>query len=116
MTTVAMPVTEKLVRESTLQTSFRTIASKFGDGYEQVAPDGINNIIDTWDLVWATLTTTEYQTVMTALKSVGTWGTITWIPCNETISKKFRLASGISTAREGSLYKITATVRQVFDL
>jgi phage-related protein len=31
---------------------YRTRSSKFGDGYEQVAGDGINNRVDSWSLTF----------------------------------------------------------------
>jgi phage-related protein len=34
-------------------TTYRTLISQFGDGYSQVAADGINNTYDTWTLSFA---------------------------------------------------------------
>lgn len=116
MTTIAMPVVSKISIESTRKVSFNKIAAKFGDGYEQSAPNGINNKIDSWDITWGGLSSSEYQTIMTALTSIGAWGTITWTPCDETVQKKFRIDGDIATNREGSLYKVSCNIRQVFDL
>ena len=116
MTTVAMPVVNKITLDSSLKVSFSQISAKFGDGYEQVAPNGINNTIDTWDITWGALSTTEFQTVITALKSVGTWGIITWTPCDETVQKKFRITGDITRTREGTFYKVSCTLKQVFDV
>lgn len=32
--------------------AYRTRSSKFGDGYEQVAGDGPNNLVDSWSLTF----------------------------------------------------------------
>jgi phage-related protein len=34
-------------------TTYRTLKAQFGDGYSQVAADGINNVYDTWTLSFA---------------------------------------------------------------
>ena len=52
MTTVAMPVVSKITLDSSLKIGFSQIAAKFGDGYEQIAPNGLNNPFDTWDITW----------------------------------------------------------------
>jgi phage-related protein len=31
---------------------FRTLSARFGDGYEQTAPDGINNKLESWPLTF----------------------------------------------------------------
>jgi phage-related protein len=111
-----MPVTGKISLESTLKVVFNQLLSKFGDGYEQVAPNGLNNVIDTWDIIWGGLTTSEYQTVMTALRSVGTWGVLLYTPCDEPLAKKFRVAGDVTATREGTTYKVTTQLRQVFDI
>ena len=116
MTTIAMPVVNKITLDSSLKVSFTQIAAKFGDGYEQIAPYGLNNTVDNWDIMWGALTTTEFQTVIAALKSVGTWGIITWTPCDETAQKKFRISGDINRVREGTFYKVTCSIRQVFDV
>lgn len=116
MTTVTMPVVSKITLDSSLSVKFNQISAKFGDGYEQIAPNGVNNIVDTWSITWGALTTSEYQTVITALKSVGTWGIITWTPCDETVQKKFRISGDISRTRSGTLYTVACTLRQVFDV
>jgi phage-related protein len=116
MTTVAMPVVNKITLNSSLKVGFSQISAKFGDGYEQIAPNGLNNILDTWDIVWGALTTAEFQTVIAVLKSVGTWGIITWTPCDETVQKKFRISGDITRTREGTFYNVTCTIRQVFDV
>jgi phage-related protein len=116
MTSIAIPLPSKISLESTKKTTFRQVAAQFGDGYTQVAPNGLNNRIDTWDIVWGGLSSSEKTTVETAINSIGTWGTFLWTPCDETIQKKFRISGDISYQREGTRYKVTLSLKQVFDI
>jgi phage-related protein len=34
---------------------FRTLAVNFGDGYNQTIQDGLNNVVETWQLSWQAL-------------------------------------------------------------
>lgn len=114
MATVAMPVTNKISIVSDLEVKFRKLSVSYGDGYEQTAPDGINNTFDVWNLTWGGLSSTERNTVMTALRSVGTWGTLTWTPCDETVQKKYQIEGSIKSTREGAFYRVSCQVKQVF--
>lgn len=103
--------------ESTKKTEFKQVAAQFGDGYSQVAPHGLNNRVDSWDIVWGGLTSAEKNTVQDAIDSVGTWGIVTWTPCDETVQKKFRFTGEVSYNREGNFsYRISASIKQVFDI
>ena len=31
---------------------YRTESNEFGDGYEAITPDGLNNIVESWNVVW----------------------------------------------------------------
>lgn len=76
-TTTALPLPNKITNDSDKTTSFRELLGQFGDGYQQVAPNGINNKIDSWNIVWGVLTESEMHTVESALDSVGSWGILT---------------------------------------
>lgn len=111
-----MPLPSKISLESSKKVGFRQVSAQFGDGYEQVAPLGLNNRFDTWDLTWGALSSSEKNTVETALNSIGTWGILTWTPCDEIVQKKFRVTGDTTYQREGTLYKISLTVKEVFDI
>ena len=112
-----MPLPEKISRDSSKTTTFRQVTAQFGDSYSQVAPNGINNKIDTWDIVWGGLDTAQYQTVTTAIESVGSWGVLTWTPCNESVQKKFRISGDVKYTHEGTgTFRVEISVKQVFDL
>lgn len=115
----ALPLTNRLLTDTSKNVSFNSMSAKFGDGYEQVAPKGLNNKIDNWDIAWVGLTLTEVTTITDVLDSVGTWGILTWTPFNETVAKKFRLTGDGYTVEKpgrGTLRKITCRLHQVFDI
>jgi phage-related protein len=119
MTTTALPLPTKIVLDSDKSVSFRAISSRFGDGYQQIAPNGINNRVASWNIEWAPLTLAEKDTVESVLDSVGSWGILTWTPCMETVQLKFRMSNEgyhrKSLSKVG-LYSISCKLVQVFDI
>lgn len=119
ITTTALPVPERIIIDSTKTAAFREMSAQFGDGYQQVAPQGINFKIDTWSITWAPLTSAQKTTVETALDANGSWGVYTWIPLGETVSKKFRVTKDGYTRQSlnrGNLFSISCKLVQVFDV
>jgi phage-related protein len=116
MTTIAMPFATKVTRDSIGEVTFNAISAKFGEGYKQSAPDGINATPDKWEITIGPLTPAERDTAITALRTVGTWGIITWTPMDESVSKNFQVrdGTGIRSIRVGKLYKISFSIDQVF--
>ena len=118
-TTTALPLPNKITNDSDKTTSFRELLGQLGDGYQQVAPNGINNKIDSWSIVWGILTESEMHTVENALDSVGSWGILTYAPYGRSTSK-FRMdKSGYSTKSKGrgnGVYSVSCKINQVFDL
>lgn len=119
MTTTALPLTAKITIDSDKTVIFSEVSAQFGDGYEQVAPKGLNNIRESWTIQWGALTTTEKDTVVTALNTVGSWGILTWTPCGDSTQKLYRLSKdGYSVKREGAnnVFSVSCSLRQVFDI
>jgi phage-related protein len=119
MTTTALPLPNKIALSSDKSVSFRAISSQFGDGYQQIAPNGINVKVASWNVEWGALTLTERNTVETVLDSVGSWGILTWTPTNETVQLKFRITNeGYSrkTLNRNGVFSISCKLVQVFDI
>ena len=116
MTTIALPYPNKVTRDSDSELTFRAISAKFGEGYKQSAPDGINATIENWNITIGPLKPAERVIALTAFKTVGTWGTITWTPYDETVQLNFQIKEGtsIKSVRVGKLYKLILTLEQVF--
>jgi len=118
MTTTALPITNKLLISCSKSPEFIEVSAKYGDGYGQSAPKGLNNVVDHWNLEWGGLTLSEKTTLETFFKQVGSWGLVSWTPLDESISKKFRIdRSGYTVSKVGkSSFKITCKANQVFDI
>ena len=119
MTEIAMPVSNKITRDSPLELKFKEISAKMGDGYDQVAPLGLNPVIESYEISWAGLTQVEYQQVLTAIKTVGTWGVLLWTPPDETVQKKFRIPAGSGfkrTRARNGVYQASVSIEECFDL
>ena len=111
----ALPLTTYIAQGSTVTYRNRVLQAKFGDGYDQTAPDGINNIVADWSIRYDNLTTSEKTTLLTALNAVGSWDYLTWTPPGET-SKKFKVTKdGYSVAPiSGDLWTVSFNLTQVF--
>ncbi|MDM0042149.1 phage tail protein [Variovorax sp. J22R193] len=111
----ALPLTDRISQSSSKKRTNRVIRCQFGDGYEQVRPDGINNLVDTWELGFESLNSTDRGTLQTFLDAIGAWDYFTWTPPGEASSKKFKVVDGYQEQpQSGSLYSITFTAKQFF--
>lgn len=112
----ALPLTGYISQASTKSRKNRVLKAQFGDGYSQAAPDGINNLVDTWNIVYDNLSSSDRATLWTALDTVGSWDYFTWTPIGELSQKKFRVTSqGASeSVKAGNIYSISFTMEQVF--
>ena len=73
------PTNIEFGRSSGYETTLRSLIAQFGDGYKQVAADGINTASRRWRLVTEPLETADYDTVDAFLRdNAGT--TFTWTP------------------------------------
>ena len=120
MTTfTALPLPTKVALSSDKTVVFRDMSVQFGDGYQQIAPNGTNNKVANWSIEWAPLTQTERDTVEAVLDSVGSWGILTWTPCMESVQVKFRMSKEgyqRKALSKNGLYNISCKLIQVFDV
>jgi phage-related protein len=117
--TTALPLPNKIALSSDKSVGFRAITAQFGDGYQQVAPNGINVKIASWSIEWGALTLAERDTVEASLDSVGSWGILTWTPTNESTQLKFRMTADGYTRRttgKNGIFSISCKLTQVFDI
>lgn len=76
----AMPLPDRISQGATKRVKQRILSARFGDGYFQTAPDGINSVYEEWDIMWENLTASERGTVTTALLTVAATDYLTWTP------------------------------------
>lgn len=113
----AMPLTSKISQSSTRTRTYRINAVKYGNGYEQRSPDGINFIEDKWTINWENISSSDYSTLQTALDAAGGWDYFTWTAFGDSTSKKWVQDGPVSlTPVSGNFYSVSCPFRQVFDL
>jgi|688.fasta_scaffold95091_2 phage-related protein len=119
MTTISMPVPGKISLNIDMELTFKEVTANFGDSQQQVSPLGIHPMVELWQITWAPLTQSEYQTILAAVRSVGTWGKILWTPEDETVERTFKIKSGTSFRRTRIArrqYQATLTLEENFSV
>ena len=71
MTLRNLPLTQYIDHDnSTISYSYRVLSAQFGDGYEQISPDGINNESRIWTVFYKNLPKSEFDYVIAFLRSL----------------------------------------------
>lgn len=114
----ALPLLGKITAQSQMGQTHRNLAAQFGDGYSQVAPDGLNSVIDNWELRFAPLEGADLTAMNTFLLLVGTTEWFTWTPLGEAVPKKWRIEKDSikKSMLNTSTFIISFKMVQVFDL
>jgi phage-related protein len=114
--TQTLPLTTKISQTSTSQTEFRVLKIRFGNGYEQRTPDGINSSEQTRSITYSNLTSAERTTLWQFINGVGGVKWFTYTPPGLS-QMKFVIEGSVSEQPlSGDLYNISFTIRQVYDL
>lgn len=112
----ALPLTSKISQSSSSTTEYKTLKLSFGNGYEQRTPDGINNSIIKYTIVYSNLEAIDRNTVWTFLNKVKSTDWFTYTPPGGTSLKW--VVDGViqENPTSGNLYTISFSIRQVYDL
>ncbi len=91
-------------------------ATRFGDGYEQRAPDGLNPVRQVWDLVFKGCDVAVAGEIDDFLRPGLGSATFDWTPPAQTTALKFKCTSfrRSITERLGE-HDLSATFEQVFE-
>ena len=71
----------------------RVVATRFGDGYEQRAPDGLNPQQQVWDLVFKGIDVVVASEIDDFLRPGLGYTTFDWTPPRQTAALKFKCTS-----------------------
>lgn len=118
-TVITMPYPELITIDGDVEYEQNLLTARFGDGYSQIAPNGLNSIYEIHNITWGPI---EYQiindTIINQLKLVGGHGYILWTPRNETIQKQFKVKEGKfkKSFLGGCSTKISTILIQSFDI
>ena len=101
--------------ESQMVVKPRILQAKFGDGYTQEAPDGINHLLRTWQVYFKNRTTTECDAIEAFLVAQAGYLPFDWTPPNGAAGKwKCGLPNGWTRTRHsGQVGSITCTFEEV---
>lgn len=90
-------------------------SSKFGDGYEQRAQFGINNLAPAWSLKFSIRDTAETAAILSFLRATNGVQSFDWTPPGETSSIKVVARSWTKSTDRYDQFTVSATFEQVFD-
>lgn len=116
MPDTALPLTNKIIRQSTASFEAFAIQAKFADGLSQSAPNGLNAITEVWELTWR-LNQSEFNTLMAVLRTAGTWGVLTWTTPYEAQALRWKIKSSskVTWKRAGTgnaKFEVNCTLEQ----
>lgn len=93
----------------------RLLVARYGDGYEQRAPDGLHAIQQTWQLTFIFKGSTRYQAMTAFLRAHQGSAPFQWHPPGETREQLFRCAEWTPQLEPGHVWRVQCTFEQVFD-
>lgn len=112
----ALILTDKISQSSQAGREYRVTKTKFGNGYEQRAKDGINNIVDSWSLSWEALNQTDMNSLSSFFDSLGGTSYFTWQAPTDSTVKKWVVSKFSIQVLGGSHYTVNVSIDQVYDL
>jgi len=99
--------------KATPETTFQTLTAAFGEGYEQAAGDGLNNIRQSWPLTffgeWD-----KIDAIRKFLDARGGYEAFLWTPPGETEPIAVRVTSYTRPHRGANAWVLNATFIQKF--
>lgn len=98
-------------------TEFRVLTAQFGNGYNQRTPDGVNNVIETWNIQSIPTSATDMATIVSFLS--GKYGTTAflWTPPGASSALKWICKNySIQCSQIKDEYVISANLERVYDL
>lgn len=96
--------------------SVRLLEAMFGEGYEQVAPDGPNHIKHSYALIWPSLTLTEAKDILAFFEARGGSEIFDYQVPGEDAVAQYRCKDWSKPIQvSGPIYQMTATLVQKFD-
>lgn len=93
----------------------RVRSVKFGDGYEQRTPDGINNDAQKWSVKFQNRTFSESNEIVDFLSARGGWQAFDWIPPFKDDAIRVVCRDWSEETTSYNLRTINATFEQVFE-
>ncbi len=112
----ALPLQTKISQASQGTTNYKILEVKYGNGYSQRAGDGFNNVQGSWTVAWENIDSTDFGTIVTALDAAKGSDYFTWTAPGDGSSKKWVSKTMTKSVTAGSIYSVSTTLEQAFDL
>jgi phage-related protein len=97
-------------------TTAKVIESDFADGYSQRVPDGINNVSDSYSVVWTDMPLADVETLITFFKGKGGATAFYATRAQKTVAQKWTCAKWRDEPTKPGRATLTATFQERFDL
>lgn len=101
------------------QVAFNTLRAQFGDGYSQRVVNGLNNVRETWNVIFDNLTIADATTIETFIRDQEGVTSFDWTPPGEASPRKFICTPdsfNVTPAVGGVVETLTMTFQEEFDL
>lgn len=103
--------------EPELEEPPQLLVAKFGDGYSQAAPDGLNHIKRRWTLSWNNEDMATAKAIRDFLRERGGWQPFYWIEPTGVEAALFTCPAGLRRRQSGpQLFTLSATFEEDFNL
>ena len=108
------PFPTKVSQASTKTSDQKFIVASYGDGYEQRAAIGIDNMFDVWSVQVNYLSLSDRTTMLAFWRAHGRVVSFDWTPPNGTVGK-YIFNAAINESNYANRYSFTFDLRQVFE-
>lgn len=108
-----IPHDDLLSQSSTFSTNQRIREVKYGDGFGQRTPDGLNDKRREAQISWIPLTLQERNDVHEFWNQVGVYQSFLWAAPND-VERRWRFSAGISEGNTGDLYVLSTSLTEEF--
>ena len=102
--------------KTTFKYQDRVLVNNFGDGYKQVAEDGINHLVQTADMVWGALCQADMWTLIGFFKTQGGATPFYYQKPEDPVALLWRCQKYEKEQLAPNVWRVTATFTQEFDL
>jgi phage-related protein len=79
----------------------RVLTAQYGGGYRQDSADGINNILETWNLVFNPVSLTEAQQIADFVRGQGGYQKFNWTPPTPSATPRVYICQNIDWTHVG---------------
>jgi phage-related protein len=113
----ALPLQTYIAQSTSFSRTYRKRELRLGDGFSQRVQDGLNAAGWKGTINYENLSLTDFNTLISFLDGIGSWGTFDYTPTGAASSSKFSVdaAGPTITATAGNLFNVAFQCRSEYD-